>query len=220
MIIVTKTDLINRQNTMYSLDAFFMKGNASFHASRIATLYGYVEGVLLVKDGDRDFRIINRGFFCLPLRDAISDTVQFDTSRLDTAMVIARYGFMGQEVFGTPVAGHGRLTYIDGCSDSLLVYPPRQGDPSLNHLHFPQMIKQTRHVHPSIRVGYVLGGEGIAHFGNHKARLKKGMMFLLDAQEKHSFETQEEELDIIAFHPDGDWGPTDHSHTMLNRTYK
>jgi hypothetical protein len=24
---------------------------------------------------------------------------------------------------------------------------------------------------------------------------------------------------VIAYHPDGDWGPTDENHTMLNRTY-
>jgi hypothetical protein len=26
-------------------------------------------------------------------------------------------------------------------------------------------------------------------------------------------------LDVIAFHPDSDWGPTDGTHPMLNRTY-
>jgi hypothetical protein len=26
-------------------------------------------------------------------------------------------------------------------------------------------------------------------------------------------------MDVIAFHPDSDWGPTDEKHPMLNRTY-
>ena len=26
-------------------------------------------------------------------------------------------------------------------------------------------------------------------------------------------------MDVVAFHPDSDWGPTDAAHPMLNRTY-
>jgi hypothetical protein len=46
-------------------------------------------------------------------------------------------------------------------------------------------------------------------------------MFMLPAHEMHAFSTAEHDstLDIIAFHPDSDWGTTDGVHPMLNRTY-
>jgi len=37
--------------------------------------------------------------------------------------------------------------------------------------------------------------------------------------ENHRFRTVDSTMTVIAFHPDGDWGPTDHTHTMINRTY-
>ena len=68
-----------------------------------------------------------------------------------------------QFTIGGPVASgdEGRLPYIDGCSDSLLVSPVLRGDPCLNHLHFPGGIKQTKHTHPSGRAGLVIGGKGV-----------------------------------------------------------
>ena len=50
--------------------------------------------------------------------------------------------------------------------------------------------------------------------------LDKGSVFLIDAQELHAFRTDlsREPMDIIAFHPDSDWGPTDQAHPMINRT--
>ena len=44
-------------------------------------------------------------------------------------------------------------------------------------------------------------------------------MFCIEEREVHRFSTSNEEMVVLAFHPDGDWGPTDHNHTMLNRTY-
>ena len=49
--------------------------------------------------------------------------------------------------------------------------------------------------------------------------LKKGCMFMLTEQELHSFRTSSDIMDIIAFHPDSDTGPTDENHSMINRTY-
>jgi hypothetical protein len=34
----------------------------------------------------------------------------------------------------------------------------------------------------------------------------------------HSFYTRETPLDVIAWHPDSDFGPTDENHPMRNRT--
>ena len=54
----------------------------------------------------------------------------------------------------------GRLRYIDGCTDSLLVPPWRLGEACLNHLHIPAGIEQTMHTHPSDRIGVVVRGTG------------------------------------------------------------
>lgn len=35
----------------------------------------------------------------------------------------------------------------------------------------------------------------------------------------HAFETYEDELDVIAFHPDSDFGPTPTQHPMINRSF-
>lgn len=138
--------------------------------------------------------------------------------------VIERVGFRGQFAVNA-MEMTGRLSYIDGCSDSLLIYPPRLGDPCLNHLHFPQGILQTQHTHPSIRMGVVVSGRGAAwqrsdeYGGGWEEPLEPGTMFMLEQNELHSFKTPSEEMDIIAWHPDSDWGPSDESHPMLNRTY-
>ena len=52
---------------------------------------------------------------------------------------IIRYGYQGLDLVGK-VEPTGRLAYIDGCTDTLLISPPRKGDACLNHLHFPKNI--------------------------------------------------------------------------------
>lgn len=208
--------LFDYSNTMYPCDMWRIDTiNNSFETiiDIRNTVYGYVlKGAVIIGDN-----VFHQGFFCLPIRHE-SKLVTWDNT---LAMIVIRYGYQGQELRGAPVKGHGRLTYIDGCSDSLLVYPPRCGDPSLNHLHFPSHIEQTYHVHPSIRLGMIINGRGCADYGrNNRIELTEGSVFALDAQEKHRFITGEQQMDIIAFHPDGDWGPKDHDHTMLNRTYR
>lgn len=137
-----------------------------------------------------------------------------------TAIFITRLGFRGQRVLGGPIEANGRLCYIDCCSDSLLIYPPRSGDPSLNLLYFPPNIDQTFHIHPSIRLGTVASGSGRACFADSEVALETGDMFVIEERELHRFRTlDDQEMRVIAFHPDGDWGPTDQNHTMLNRTY-
>lgn len=138
-------------------------------------------------------------------------------------VLITRIGFRGQDQVGGPIEKSGRLCYIDGCSDSLLVYPPRQGDPSLNALYFPPNVNQSYHIHPSLRLGTVVRGSGIACVrdkdGEKEIPLTPGTVFCIEERELHRFRTADDSMVVIAFHPDGDWGPTDHNHTMLNRTY-
>ena len=43
-------------------------------------------------------------------------------------------------------------------------------------------------------------------------------MFCLPEGDVHSFKTSTQIMDIIAYHPDSDFGPTDENHPMLNKT--
>jgi hypothetical protein len=143
-------------------------------------------------------------------------------------------GFEPYNLMGGPIEDKGRLKYIDGCTDSLLIPPIKLGDPCLNHLHFPKGIDQTPHTHPSHRIGIVAKGEGecITPFGN--LPLTEGMIFVIKEHDgvtqevgldgnmyptgTHSFKTTNNSMDVIAFHPDSDFGPTDINHPMINRT--
>lgn len=142
--------------------------------------------------------------------------------------------FHAMSVLGGPIEKKGRLRYIDGCTDSLLIPPVKMGDPCLNHLHFPPEIDQTAHTHPSHRIGIVASGHGecVTPFGN--LPLTEGMIFVikewngkdyaegLDGEMHpigtHKFKTFNRAMDVIAFHPDSDFGPTDVDHPMINRT--
>jgi quercetin dioxygenase-like cupin family protein len=136
-----------------------------------------------------------------------------------SAILFTRLGHMHQNNLGGPIESSGRLCYIDGCSDSLLIYPSRAGDPSLNLLHFPEGISQKFHIHPSIRLGYIAKGSGVCWTRDNVYNLEEGMIFCIEERELHRFTTSDTEMTVIAYHPDGDWGPTDQSHAMLNRTY-
>ena len=151
-----------------------------------------------------------------PLDDQLGGSVK--------VFAITRIGYQGMLAL-SQVEEQGRLAYIDGCSDTLIIPPPRCGDPCLNHLYFPTRIKQTQHLHPSIRMGIVLKGEGTAWQDTDltgkgwEKPLIPGSMFCLEESEIHSFKTDESDLHIIAYHPDTDTGPTDTDQPMLNRTY-
>ncbi len=126
--------------------------------------------------------------------------------------------FSSLNTLGGPVEEIGRLSYIDGCSDSLLLSPSRLGEPCLNLLHFPVHTKQTSHHHPSFRFGIVLSGSGNCVSDAKTEKLNTGDVFYIPPFVKHKFDTEEECMNIIAFHPDSDWGPTDEIHPMINRT--
>ncbi len=187
---------------------------------KFVTCYGYILcGTALASLSHLDTRTIKEGqFFCLN-----SNELVFQLSANTEIVMFVRYGFKGQNLIGGPLERTGRLTYINGCTDSLLVYPPRLGDPSLNHLHFPTNIEQSFHIHPSLRLGVIAKGQGIADVKTQgtieSKELSSGTVFVLDENEEHRFRTTDFEMDVIAFHPDGDWGPTDHNHSMVNRTY-
>jgi hypothetical protein len=134
------------------------------------------------------------------------------------ALLIQHPTYHGMRMMGGPLEGVGRLRYIDGCTDSLLVPPVRKGDPCLNHLHFPPGIDQTMHTHPSVRVGLVYRGEGECVTPFETYPLREGMAFVIHTDGLHKFRTHDRTMDIVAWHPDSDTGPTDEDHPIVNRT--
>lgn len=136
-----------------------------------------------------------------------------------TTAVFIRQDWQGHDVFAGRVGQAGDVRYIDGCTDSLLVCPPRKGDPCLNALYFPPNINQTFHTHPSQRLGAVLSGRGVACLEGKEIALVPGTVFLIETNEVHRFRTEVEPMVVVAYHPDSDWGPTDEVHPMINRTF-
>lgn len=133
-------------------------------------------------------------------------------------VVISRWAFQGMFLLGGPIEAQGRLRYIDGCTDSLLLPPVTLGDPCLNLLHIPPHTAQTSHTHPSLRAGVIVRGEGHCITPAGSTALRPGQVFVIDAEQEHCFHTTDSELVVIAYHPDSDCGPTHEDHPMLNRT--
>ncbi len=133
-------------------------------------------------------------------------------------IVISRTGYRGMFVVGGPVEPRGRLRYIDGCTDSLLIPPQMLGDPCLNALYFPARVSQTEHTHPSARVGMIVSGAGECRTPESTFALAPGLVFIIVAGGRHSFTTADKELVVVAYHPDSDFGPTHQAHPMINRT--
>ena len=218
-------EIIDMTETMYPTKLISISDDYDLEPM-VGNIYGFVtKGSFVINTGknDRKWNVQEGDFFSLKTNiDEMTETFQVQD---DSQMFwIVRYGFQGINMIGESEK-RGRLSYIDGCTDSLLVMPPRLGDPWLNYLHFPMGIDQTQHLHPSIRMGIVIGGKGEAFQkpdGKQKGweeDLSKGMMFCLEEGEIHSFRTAENYMDIIAYHPDSDFGPSDTNHPMLNRTY-
>ena len=275
-------DSIDALDTMYPTSLTVLKDKGRhLGGGPVNTTYGVVvRGRADVTIGGSTYQLWAGDYFSGP------GDVNVELFADGEAVCINRHGFRGQVCVGR-LEDRGRLSYIDGCSDSMLVYPPRLGDPVLNHLHFPGDILQTQHTHPSIRMGVVMAGEGVSWrgkfgqkedlrpfmdfaaehglekvvawydaykrqanltereqlsyrldagqdvleldikqarevFGNIDMlyHLKAGGVFQLEEGELHSFATVPGgHMEIVAYHPDSDWGPTDQDHPMLNRTY-
>ncbi len=133
-------------------------------------------------------------------------------------LAIGVVGFRGWPLVAGPIERLGRLRYIDGCTDTVLVSPPRRGDPCLNHLHLPAGTRQTAHWHPSLRAGVVARGSGRCVTGEGTTALTTGLGWWIPPGVVHAFHTDADALDVLAWHPETDTGPTDHDHPMVNRT--
>lgn len=211
---------INQCNSMYPALSYMLTQDSKFNAptyARWCSIYGYSFGENKIDLGGKQVALSDGQYFSFFVTDRFPEI-----SVSSQLFLVIRLGYKCQNQTGW-VEEQGRLSYIDTCSDSLLIYPSRQGDPSLNLLHFPPGIAQSRHIHPSIRMGCVIAGEGESEVWEGETSvvrpLKVGDHFCLTENERHRFITHGSHMTVIAWHPDGDWGPTDHNHTMLNRTY-
>lgn len=179
------------------------------------TCFGFVvQGKVGVQDRQINWWINQGQWFSLPNGLVLNLTT-------DTRIVIAQcLGYQGVYAMGGAIEAQGRLRYIDGCSDTLLCAPPLLGDPCLNHLHFPPNIEQTAHTHPSTRAGIIAKGQGVCVVEDEKEiSLNMGDLFYIARNTEHHFVTKHSIMDVIAYHPDSDWGPTHNEHPMINRTW-
>ena len=179
------------------------------------TAYGLAfGGHLFLQDRDNDAVVMDQGeYFSFPFENSLKVTGSAN------AMIAVRHGYTGLNSRGGPPEQTGRLKYIDGCSDTLLIGPPLKGDPCFNLLKFPADIDQTMHTHPTIRAGMILDGEGICRTPVGDLPLIAGNIFMLHPDAEHAFSTKGTDgMRLTVFHPDTDTGPSHDDHPMLNRT--
>jgi quercetin dioxygenase-like cupin family protein len=187
-------------------------GDVVYRASTGTTFVTVAEGKVVVTQDDQVVcATLSRGMYgCVPQPRTLK------TTRC-VALVVSVKNYDGMFSIGGPLEDKGRLKYIDGCTDSGLIHPPKKGDPCLNGLFFPPGIVQTSHYHPSHRIGLVYDGRGLCHSGKTVA-MSAGGIFMIPKGVWHGFETAGVGMRIVAFHPDSDFGPTDESHQMLDAT--
>lgn len=199
----------------YSLLSFFTQAREERLLFKEGSLFLYVQsGNIFFKKEDSSFNLGHGHYF------SIQSPISLEISPESLILIIhVKKNFKALNNIGGPVEEFGRLKYIDGCSDTLLIPPPLMGDPCLNLLHFPQKTIQTMHNHPSFRFGIVTRGNGKSVSEHGEENLESGDLFLIPAFVNHKFNTENSIMDVIAFHPDSDWGPTDEVHPMINRTW-
>jgi hypothetical protein len=176
-----------------------------------ATCYGMVTNgqTQLCDPGAGNCEVRQGMFFAMPAGGSVKG---------GCGLIIALAGYHGLRQVGGPLEAVGRLRYIDGCSDTLLICPPRWGEPCLNHLHIPPHTDQTPHTHPSARIGVIMKGTGECRTPEGVYPLQPGIGWYIPTGCQHSFFTRNEALDVVAWHPDSDFGPRDDDHPMINRT--
>ncbi len=220
-------------NSMHPVRYYNLINSSGNNINVNCSYYGYVyQGKMFLKLDDREITLQEKMYFSLS-----GDFEYILTGKAILVEVIHNKGiynsFKAMNQFGL-IEETGRLKYIDGCTDSILIHPIKKGFPCLNSLHFPKNIRQTFHTHSSHRIGMVLRGQGECQtpFGN--LPLKQGDIFVIKSWDGtqysegidgekypnglHCFYTFDKEMDVIAFHPDSDFGALDEDHPMINKT--
>lgn len=185
--------------------------DGTIELSETGTHFGYVwKGSATLRSRSGSFEIGSGMYFALPGAGRLSGA--------GAGIVVTRTGYRGMFALGGPIEARGRLRYIDGCTDSLLLPPVLRGDPCLNALYFPPGVDQTEHTHPTVRMGLVVSGRGLCLTPRGEHALEPGLAFVIPADARHRFRTADEGMVVIAYHPDSDTGPTHEEHPMITRT--
>lgn len=198
-----------KRGTLLELEGVLVVGWEGAAELTGGTAFGLVTATSQIVIGP-DRSVVRAGsYFVSP------DPIQIE-SGLGLAIIVS--GYRGLRQLGGPIEHTGRLRYIDGCSDTLVVSPPRRGDPCLNHLHVPPRTCQSAHTHASARIGVIVRGRGLCQTLDQKVELSEGSGWYIPPGVRHCFITASESLDVLAWHPDSDFGPTDENHPMINKT--
>lgn len=176
---------------------------------RESTTYGYASRSMTLLCDYGTFQLVEGMYFCMPGRFEV---------RGECGILCTRMDFKGIFTIGGPTEYNGRLRYIDGCSDTVLLNPTVKGNPCFNFLHIPAGIDQTAHTHPTVRLGLIIEGRGLCRTSDGEFVLKPGISFVLRSDEIHSFHTTDDYLRLVIYHPDSDTGPSHDDHPMVNRT--
>lgn len=172
-----------------------------------------VSGEIVLSYGDSARQLFDGDFF------SVIGSATIQSSGL--GIVSSAREYVRFNVFRGSLEERGKLRYINGYTDTLLVLLVRKGDPYLNHLHFSPHSVQTPPTHPSVRVNIVYRGSGICLAPEDERKrvpLVKGYVFIMKIETHHSFNTEDGSMDVITFHLDSDVGITDDDHQMINRT--
>lgn len=207
---------IDEYTLLDNIDADFptkviIPNKETVHIPKNMTAYGFVaKNDASLITGEKTLILYSHMYFCAP-GDAIINNL--------SGFICIKENYHGLLTLGGPTEKKGRMKYIDGCSDTLLLAPLMCGEPCLNYLYVPANINQTPHTHPTVRVGYVLEGAGYCKSETGRFNLLPGNIFVLPPEEIHSFHTDSNFLRIAVYHPDSDFGPTNEIHPMINKTY-
>eukprot|EP01084_Bolivina_argentea_P281052 480814_1 len=198
--------------------------SSDYEIKNKSTSFGYIQDgkcKLYNQQTKCSFELCKGMYFSIPnvCKDSKYVIEPMDNSH-NSGIIINQNNYNGIFNIGGPIEHIGRLRYIDGCTDSLLLHPTMYGDPCLNVLYFINNLRQTPHTHPSFRCGVVIDGYGHCKLENNiTIELNKDSVFYIPRNVLHSFETdQHNKLTILAYHPDSDFGPKHHEHPMINRT--
>lgn len=178
-----------------------------------ATQFGYIYAgscLLLPQKTDQSYNLHSGMYFCLPGGGKLVGN--------SSGIAIALLNYQGALNVGGTIEPTGRLGYINGGTNSLLIAPVVGGDPCFNAMYFPPGVDQVLHTHPSYRVGMVVSGSGELENQKMAIALTPGMTFFIAADSLHKFRTFDSNLTVVVFHPDSDRGFTNGDNPMLKRT--
>lgn len=150
-------------------------------------------------------------YFCLPEAGILN-------GENGMGFVITLPDYHGVFSLGGPIEASGRLAYINGGTNSVLIPPPLLGDPCLHAMYLPPQIEQTSHTHPSYRIGIVISGNGVVETPEGDEAIAPGDIFVISAHQEHRFCTEANGLSAVVFHPDSEVGFSHRDNPMLRRT--